>query len=76
MMFDGGTAAFCTLLLAKLVAQTVYQSHIKDNPAGDGSGSGSAGTSVLGNACFGEVLPLKTHTPLSIPFCPCFFLYI
>ena len=60
MMFDGGTAAFCTLLLAKLVAQTVYQSHIADNPAGaDGSGSGSS--SALGHTCYGYDCFRATH---------------
>ena len=34
-------------------AQTVYQSHIADNPAGaDGSGSGSS--SALGHTCYGR----------------------
>ena len=31
MLFDGCTSAFCTLALAKFVAQTIYTAHIKDN---------------------------------------------
>ena len=71
MLFDGCTSAFCTLTLAKVVAQKVYSEHIKDNPPpshtdswaalGDGSGSEAAGGKIAEHTCLGSDCFREAH---------------
>ena len=69
MMFDGCTSAFCTLTLAKFVAQHVYTEHIKDNSAAaiaargglDSSTSGSGSSILSGHTCLGTDCFREAH---------------
>lgn len=51
MFYDGFVSAAGTFLLAKVVAQQVYESHI-DPHSSNGGGSGSDGVTCYGQKCF------------------------